>query len=99
MHCYILCPEYKKNYYEKGRHTYKAGNKYTPISYKQLYEEITDESIDKLKKYKQEIIRDIKRTIKMYTFLQNDYYMNKICGRFVARINNHKTHIKIFNEV
>ena len=86
VHCYILCPEYKKKYYEKERNTYKAGKMYTPISYKKLYDEITDQSIKGLQEYKQEIIHDIKRSIKMYTFLQNDYYMNKICGRFVAMV-------------
>lgn len=84
--CYILCPEYKTEFYNEEKKKYMAGEKYEIVSYKKLYEAISDAAIAILKEDKKGIIKDLKRTIKRYTIKQNDYYIEKICGRFAERV-------------
>ena len=90
IRCYILCPEYKSDFYNKEKERYVAGKKYAVISYKKLYDAIDDTAIASLTEDKKEIIKDLKRTIKRYTIKQNDYYIEKICGRFAERIKRLK---------
>lgn len=90
IRCYILCPEYKSDFYNKEKERYVAGEKYAVISYKKLYDAIDDTAIASLTEDKKEIIKDLKRTIKRYTIKQNDYYIEKICGRFAERIKRLK---------
>lgn len=51
-----------------------------------MYKSITDDAIAYLTEDKKEIIKNLKRTIKRYTIKQNDYYIQRICGRFAERV-------------
>ena len=90
IRCYILCPEYKSDFYNNEKERYAAGKEYKVISYKKLYDAINDTAIASLTEDKKEIIKDLKRTIKRYTIKQNDYYIEKICGKFAERVKRLK---------
>ena len=86
VQCFLLCPEYKKSYYDITKEQYAAGDKYTVKSYKELYEAITELNLNGLSEFKKEIAHDIKRTIAGFTQNQNTYYMDMVCGRFARRV-------------
>lgn len=95
--CYLLCPEYKKTFYENHKKQYAAGGKYEVVSYKKLLESL-EKREDSLKEDKKRIIDDLKCAIKMYTFNQNTYYMEQACNRFLMKINQKKLEASLIEE-
>lgn len=86
--CYILCPEYKREFYETEKTRHIAGDLYKVKTYKELYEIISEDKLLNLLKDKVEIIHDLKRAIKPYISKKNTYYIDRICGRFINKIKS-----------
>lgn len=90
IYYFILCPEYKKEYYTKEKNDYKRGGAYTVKTYNELYTAMGKAELKEFSPAGKEIARDFMRTIKQFTFKQNTFYMDRACGRFVNRIQELK---------